>query len=346
MTDRPTAGIRILVTGARGFVGRHLVAALQADGAGVDGLDRPLPAAAAETAAAAGAADPPWLIHQRELGAPSADGGTAHHPDGRFLAELLAAGRYAAVYHLAGQSSAGASFRDPAGTVQANLFGTLELLEALRQLAAASLPVPRALVVGSAEEYGAAARPDRPCREDDPVLPLSPYATSKAAATLLCQQYHRAFDLPVIAVRAFSHTGPGQDRRFVFPDFAAQIAACEAGRQEPVLRTGDLTPARDFLDVRDVVAAYAALVAHGRPGHIYNVCSGSALTIREGLEILLGLSSIRVQIVPEAARLRPADIACLYGDPTALQTATGWRPRRVFADTLRDLLEAARRNLS
>jgi GDP-4-dehydro-6-deoxy-D-mannose reductase len=250
------------------------------------------------------------------------------------------------VFHLAGQSSAGASFDDPPGTLRANLLGTLDLLEALRRLQERDAPVPRLVAVGSAEEYGLAARPDRPCHEDDPIQPISPYATSKAAATQLCLQYHRRFGLPVIPVRAFNHTGPGQDARFVFPSFAAQIAAVEAGRHEPLLRTGNLAVARDFLDVRDVVAAYLALAERGATGRIYNVCAGSTLTIERGLQILLGLSGAAIEVVPDPTRMRPAEVPCLYGDPTALGEATGWRPRIGIDRTLRDVLEHARDTLA
>lgn len=317
----------ILITGARGFVGRHLADALMDAGEAPVGLDLPR---------LDPAADPAWLVHRHTLGTGDANAPAA-------LADLITDGGHDAIVHLAGQSSAGASFDDPAGTVRANLLGTLELLEALRLMGERGRPVPRLLAVGSSEEYGAAALPDRPCREDDPVLPVSPYATSKAAATQLCGQYHRRFGLPVVAVRAFNHTGPGQDPRFVFPSFAAQIAAIEAGRGEPVLRTGDLSARRDFLDVRDVVAAYRALLDRGQPGRIYNVCSGSSLTIREGLQILLGLSDAAIEVVADPARLRPVELPGLVGDPTALREATGWQPRRRFEETLRDLLESARK---
>lgn len=306
------------------------MAALQAAGTTVEGLDVP---------PAAGRDDPAWLVHHRRLG-------TAGSEAARGLAACLADGQYTAVYHLAGQSSAAASFSDPAGTIAANLLGTLELLEALRLLQLAQAPPPRLLTVGSAEEYGAAAPRDRPCREDDPLLPLSPYGTSKAAATQLSLQYGRSFGLPIIAARSFNHTGPGQDTRFVFPSFAAQIAAVEAGRQAPVLHTGDLSPVRDFLDVRDVAAAYLTLMDKGSCGRLYNVCSGSPLTIGEGLQILLGLSAAEIQVQPEASRLRPAEIPYLVGDPTALRQDTGWRARRSLVETMRDLLEVARRNLA
>jgi GDP-4-dehydro-6-deoxy-D-mannose reductase len=310
----------ILVTGALGFVGRHLTALLADEGLATLPLDR-----TDEDGALA------WDLGARDPEAPDR------------LARLLNEESVPAIVHLAGQSSAGASFGDPAGTVAANLLGTLELLEALRRLQDTGRPVPRLIAIGSAEEYGAAAS-DAPCREDDPTQPISPYGTSKAAATQLTIQYHRSFGLPVIAVRAFAHTGPGQSTRFVFPSFAAQIAAAEAGRAEPILRVGDLSPARDFLDVRDVVRAYRALLDAGEVGRIYNVCSGSSLTIRDGLEILLGLSTISVQIEPDPALMRPADIPVLVGDPTRLSQATGWAPRIALRDTLHALLEAARRS--
>lgn len=318
----------MLVTGAAGFVGGHLTAALASDGVPWLGLDRP--------AAVATWASP--ALTSWQLGAPDPDGPQR-------LADLMVQNGIRAVVHLAGQSSAGASFGDPAATMQANLLGTLELLESLRLLAAARRPVPTTLVVGSAEEYGAAAPRHGGCQEDQPILPISPYGVSKAAATLLCLQYHRSFGLPVMAVRAFSHTGPGQDERFVFPSFAAQVAAIEAGRTVAVLKVGDLSPDRDYLDVRDVVTAYRALLDDGQPGVVYNVCSGSSLTIGQGLEILLGLSTVQIRVEPDPERIRPADIPRLVGDPSRLRHATCWSPRIPFAATLGDLLEAARRKI-
>ena len=319
----------VLITGACGFVGRHLSASLEADGVAWLGLDR-------QEAVDNDSRDAELIGH---------DLGAGHGDAPRRLAELMSEREVTRVVHLAGQSSAGASFQDPVGTLRANLHGTVELLEALRHLRQDGVAPPTTLAVGSAEEYGAAARPDRPCREDDPILPISPYGTSKAAATLLCGQYHRSFDLPVIAVRAFSHTGPGHDARFVFPSFAAQIASIEAGCAEPVLRVGDLSPNRDFTDVRDVVRAYRALLTSGVAGQVYNVCSGSSLTIQDGLDILLGLSSVSVRVQPDPARMRPVDIPCLVGDSTKMIQATGWSAGLDFSDTLRDLLEVARRDL-
>lgn len=332
-----------LVTGALGFVGPYLVDALLAAGETVAGLDLPRPVgelpdrrgpfslaaagsggvATARYAGPAGA----WDCHLLRL------------EDATALADLLARLRPRAIYHLAARSSAAASFVDPPGVVLGNLGGTLALLEAVRALPPDDRPV--LLVAGSAEEYGGESR-GRPCREDDALNPASPYAVSKAAQTLLCRQYHRAWGVPVVVARAFNHTGPGQDQRFVFPSFAAQIAAAERGEHPPELVVGDLSSRRDFLDVRDVVAAYRALRWQGRPGEVYNVCSGRALTIRDGLEILLAAARLPLTVRQDPERLRPADVPLLVGDPTRVRRDTGWRPVHAFVDTLGALLEHAR----
>jgi GDP-4-dehydro-6-deoxy-D-mannose reductase len=318
-----------VVTGAGGFVGPYLVDALLAAGETVLGIDLPRPDA------------PPVATCTRPGGSWTCVGQSL--ADGPALTELLARVQPQAVYHLAAQSSAAASFADPGGVVLGNLAGSLNLLEAVRALPAASRPV--VVVAGSAEEYGAAAGTE-PCREDDPLQPASPYAVSKAAQTLLCRQYHRAWAVPVVVARAFSHTGPGQDTRFVFPSFAAQIAAAERGERPAELAVGNLTAARDFLDVRDVVAAYRALRDRGRPGEVYNVCAGRTLTISDGLEILLAAARLPFAVRQDPGRMRPVDIPCLVGDPGKLRRETGWAPIHDFTRTLRELLEHARRQES
>lgn len=337
-----------VVTGALGFVGVHLVTALVRAGLPVVGAGRQPD----------GGPPPPWAGGFRLTGpAPDLEGAVGYEgPDGRFsyvpldlaepqpVARLLAGLDTAAVYHLAAQSSAAASFDQPRETFAANLGGTLNLLEAVRALPGARRPV--VLAVGSCEEYGPQPDRDRPLDEDTPLNPVSPYAVSKAAATLLCLQYARSWDLPVIPVRSFSHTGPGHDPRFAFPSFARQIAAAEAGTGPTEIRTGDLSAVRDFLDVRDVVAAYRLLVRQGRPGRVVNVCSGTGLTIAEGLEILVRGARCAVTVVRDPVRDRPSDTARLVGDNTRLRQDTGWEPEHRIQDTLSGLLEEARREFA
>lgn len=327
--DRGTAraGGRDLVTGALGFAGRHLVRSLLQDGRVVTGFGLEPGDAASDPAGGPGSF--------RHLCGSVADAAA--------VAAALAASRPEVVYHLAAQSSAAASFAAPAETLTANLLGTLHLLEAVRALPAAQRPV--VVAVGSAEEYGPQPG-SAPLDEDTPLCPVSPYAVSKAAQTLLCRQYHRAHGVPVVVARPFSHTGPGQHPRFAFPSFARQIAAAEAGRGPAEILTGDLSPVRDFLDVRDVVRAYRLLAARGQAGDVYNICSGTALTMDEGLRILVSAAAVPVTVRRDPSRDRPADTPRLVGNNRKLREGTGWVPERTAASALFELLAEARKELS
>ena len=165
---------------------------------------------------------------------------------------------------------------------------------------------------------------------------------SKAAQTLLSRQYATSWDLPILVVRPFNHTGPGQDSRFVFPSFARQIAAAEAGQGPSGIRVGDLGAVRDFLDVRDVVDAYRLLMKEGIPGEIYNVCSGRGLSIARGLEILTEAARVPITVTVDQERLRPADIPVLVGNNSKLERDTGWSQQYEPEQTLQDVLETSR----
>jgi len=305
-------GRTVLVTGAGGFVGPHLARALSADGARVVGLG----------------------IEPRPGGVPLDDWYAVDLREAEPVAQAVADARPEAVVHLAGQSSAGRSFADPAGTFQANVLGTWSLLDAVRRGA----PRARVLVVGSSEVYGPQPEGSR-AGEDTAFAPVSPYAVSKAAAEAVAEAHARGHGLDVVRVRAFSHAGPGQAPHFVLPGFAQQIAAIEAGHAKPVLRVGNLEVTRDLSDVRDMARAYVALLARGERGTAYNVCRGEGVRLTEVVRRLVALARVAVRVEPDPARLRPADVAWLVGDPSRIARDTGWRAEIPLERTLADVLE-------
>ncbi|MGM0534463.1 MAG: GDP-mannose 4,6-dehydratase [Pseudomonadota bacterium] len=315
----------LLVTGAGGFVGRHLLAALR----------RRWPEAA---------------LHATTQGEPdgASQGVTWHRLDirraGRVNA-LLARLQPGAIIHLAAQSHVPTSFRQPALTWRVNLQGTLNLLEAVKRQSPASLVVN----VGSADMYGGAFRSGEPVTEASAFQPLNPYAASKAAADLAAGQYAASEGLRVIRARPFNHTGPGQRDDFVLAAFATQVARIEAGLQPPVVETGNLDAQRDFLDVEDVVGAYLALL--GLPegeqrGQAYNIASGRAVAVGELLDALLARARCPIDHRLDPARQRPADIQAVRADTTALRQATGWRPSISHAAMLDRLLDDCRRRVA
>jgi len=306
----------VLVTGAGGFVGPHLVRALAARGAHVRG---------------AGLGAPP-------AGTALEDWREADFSDGDQARAALAAAPCDAIVHLAGQSSAARSFEAPEETFRANVTGTWTLLEAMRTHA----PAARVLVVGTSEVYGA-IEPGTRAAEDAPYRPVSPYALSKAAAEQVARAYAEAHGLDVVCTRPFGHTGPGQSPRFVVPSFAQQITAIEAGRAEPVLRVGNLDVTRDLSDVRDIVAGYCALLERGRRGVTYNLCRGEGSNLRDLVAELAGAAHVQIRIEVDPARLRPADIPWLVGDPGLIEGDAGWRVQIPLLDTLHDVLEEWRR---
>jgi GDP-4-dehydro-6-deoxy-D-mannose reductase len=285
----------ILVTGAQGFVGRHLLAQLGSNAVPVD----------------------------------------ADVKDAKAVARELAAGMPSAVVHLAALSSVGTSWEEVGETWRVNAVGTVNVLEAAR----AEARDCRVVVASTGEVYG---RPRRvPTPEDEPLEPLSPYAASKAAAEVACDQARRA-GLDVVVARAFQHEGPGRDERFAVGSWAAQIARAEEAGGGTV-RVGDLSVKRDITDVRDVCRAYELLLDSSVPGGTYNVAGGRAVEMREVLELLVSLAEVPVEVELDPARARPADLPLVCGDASRLREATGWEPMIALEQTLADTLDAARR---
>jgi len=309
--------VRLLVSGAGGFVGGHLVELVrrEAPATSVHGVVQPHGSLGWSSSQGA-------RIHEADLDDPAAAAAVIEEvrPDG--------------IVHLAGQSSVHQSWLDPGGTLRTNVLGIVHLLDAARS---ASLR-PAVLVVGSAEEYGPVTEAELPIREDAPLRPASPYAVSKVAQGALALLYGPAGGMRVVLTRTFHHTGPGRGEAFAESSFARQIAEIEQGLRPAVIEVGNLDAVRDFTDVRDVVRAYLLLLEKGDPGRAYNVCSGRGRRIRDILDLLLASSSAKVEVRIDKERLRPADVPAQVGDPTRLRAATSWEPRIPLEETLRDLL--------
>jgi GDP-4-dehydro-6-deoxy-D-mannose reductase len=311
--------VRILITGATGFVGnvltRHLLATV-----------------------------PEAEIHGTSFGGQTGTPGITYHdvnlvePEATFA--LVEQVKPDAIYHLAGQAFVPRSFENPWETLEINIRAQLNIIQACLAFDLR----PRLLITSSAEVYGDVQHV--PISEDAPLRPSSPYSVSKAAQDLLGLQYFLSHQFPVLRARAFNHIGPGQSDRFVAPAFAIQIARIESGQQVPTLYVGDLSDRRDFTDVRDIVRAYALIMERGTPGEVYNVASGEARSIQSLLDTLLKHTTARIDVQVDPQRLRPSRIPILQGDCTRLKNATGWQPVIPFEQTLRDVLEDCRQRVT
>jgi GDP-4-dehydro-6-deoxy-D-mannose reductase len=246
------------------------------------------------------------------------------------------------IFHLAGQAFPPISWDDPWDTLENNIRAEVNVLDGLVKLGAGS----HVMVVGSGDEYGLVRPEDLPLREDDPLRPNSPYAVSKVAQDMLGLSYFLSHGLPVVRVRSFNHIGPRQSESFVVPAFAKQIAAIEAGLQEPVVCVGNLSARRDFTDVRDVVRAYYLVVTQGQPGEVYNIGSGRACAIQAILDILLSYSRVAIRVESDPARMRPSDTLEIQCDTSKLYAATGWQPTIPLEQSLRDVLDEWRARMS
>lgn len=246
------------------------------------------------------------------------------------------------IFNLAALTSVKESLAQPGATILNNIAGTLNLLEAVREY---GKDAPRTLIVGSSEEYGHVHPEDIPVDEATDLRPENPYAVSKIATDMLGFQYQIAYQLPLIRVRPFNHIGPGQSDRFVTGSFAKQIAEIEAGKQEPVVRVGNLSAQRDFTDVRDMVQAYHLAITKGAPGEVYNLGSDKPASIQHVLDTLLSLCKVRVRVELDTSRLRPADVPLIVCDSRKFRDLTGWRPTIPLHRTLSDILDYWRSKL-
>ncbi len=260
--------------------------------------------------------------------------------DAEAVKALLKRERPDRIYHLAAISSVSLSWKQPLLTVDVNIKGAINLLDAVRELDYR----PRVLLIGSGEEYGAASEDELPIGEDNALRPDNIYAVTKICQNMIGGLYAKAYGLDVMMVRAFNHCGPGQADFFVVSDFARQIAEAEAGKREPVLRVGNLSARRDFTDVRDVVRAYELLMQNGSAGETYNVGSGHAIAIKDILYKLTALSKTDIRVETDEKKFRPVDVPVIEADTSKLAGATGWSPAIPLDVTLADTLEYWRKH--
>lgn len=239
------------------------------------------------------------------------------------------------IYHLAAQSSVSVSWKNPALTVDVNVKGGVNILEALRELE----DKPRVLFIGSGEEYGHILPGETPIKEGNVPRPGNIYAATKVCQNMLAKIYADAYGLDVMMVRAFNHIGPNQLPLFVVADFCKQVAEIEAGNREPVMKVGNLSAKRDFTDVRDVVRAYALLMKSGCAGETYNIGSGHAIAIEDILKQILDHSSVEIRVEVDPERLRPVDVPIIEADTTKVYEATGWKPEISLEQTIRETLD-------
>jgi GDP-mannose 4,6-dehydratase len=243
------------------------------------------------------------------------------------------------IFHLAAQSYVDFSFAVPIATLETNIIGTANLLEAIRQLKISNDYDPVIHVCSSSEVYGQVREDEIPITEDNPFRPASPYAVSKVAEDMLAFQYWLSWKIRTIRTRMFTHTGPRRGEVFVTSNFAKQVAAIEAKLAEPVIKVGNLKSIRTFLDVKDAVKAYWLLVNKCPPGEVYNIGGSETMTVGDMLNMLLRLSSVKnIDVKVDPARLRPSDVTLQIPCIDKFTKATGWKPEIRFEKTLGDLL--------
>ena len=245
------------------------------------------------------------------------------------------------IFHLAAQSSVGVAWKNPQLTVDVNIKGSINVMDAVRDL----FYKPRILLIGSGEEYGHIRPEETPIREDNALRPGNIYAATKVCQNMVGSIYSRAYDMDLMMVRAFNHIGPGQASLFVVSDFCRQVAEIEKGIREPVIMVGNLAAKRDFTDVRDVVKAYVKLIQKGKAGETYNVGSGNAQEIRQILEKVIDMSDQAIEVKTDPNKIRPVDVPIIEADITKLNRLTGWKPEISVEQTIRETLDYWRMNV-
>lgn len=308
-----------LVIGAAGFVGNYLIEEMVKSG--IEAYATKLP-------------------HEK-LDNPKAKVFDLDIMDKDAIVSLLFEVRPDYIFHLAAQSSVGLAWKNPGLTIDVNIKGGVNVMDAIREL----FYKPRVLLIGSGEEYGHIQPGETPICEENHLRPGNIYAATKVCQNMIGSIYSKAYDMELMMVRAFNHIGPGQAPMFVVSDFCKQVAEIEKGLREPVMRVGNLAAKRDFTDVRDVVKAYVLLVQAGKAGETYNVGSGNAQAIQEILDLIVSMSQVDIQVEVDPNKLRPVDVPIIEADITKINSLTGWKPEILLEQTIKETLNYWRANV-
>jgi GDP-4-dehydro-6-deoxy-D-mannose reductase len=258
------------------------------------------------------------------------------------IVELFQKVRPDYIFHLAAQSSVSVSWNNPQLTVDVNIKGGVNVLEALRELDYK----PRMLLIGSGEEYGHIRKEETPIGEDNNTRPGNIYAATKTCQNMLGKIYADAYNLDVMMVRAFNHLGPNQAPLFVAADFCKQVAEIESKKRDAVIKVGNLSAKRDFTDVRDVVRCYGLIMQKGKAGETYNVGSGHAISIEELLQMILNASTAQIKVEVDPQKLRPIDVPIIEANIEKVVAATGWKPEIPLERTILETLNYWRNVIS
>jgi GDP-4-dehydro-6-deoxy-D-mannose reductase len=312
---------KILVTGANGFAGQHLIKILK-DRYGIVGI-----------------------VHKSDL----QNSGSVVYENGNildrgFLEELIKKHRPESIIHLA--AIAPTWTEDPENIFKINLFGTLNLYLAVESLKKEDGYNPKIVYISSAEVYGKTTNPEH-ITEENPFFPANYYGASKVSADRLSYQMSQSAKLNITIIRPFNHAGPGQLKGFFIPDMASQIVEIENDPQKNELLVGNLESIRDISDVRDIVAGYKLILeADTKPGDTFNLCSGKGIKMKDLLDKLLKLASKEIKIVEDPKRMRPSEVPITVGNNLKFKSLTGWEPIIPLDQTLKDTLEYWRQQIS
>ncbi len=312
---------KILITGAGGFVGSHLIKALHNKG------NAEIFAAVYQSTSDVAALVPADHIIEGDL------------TNTDFAATLVQQTKPDVIYHLAALSVVGNSVIHAVRVMNGNTSLSYNLLEAIKNHA----PHARFIAICSANEYGAVQDPSLPITESTPLRPLNPYAISKVTQEMLALQYHLAYGLDIVILRPFNHTGVGQTTEFVIPKLASQVAQIEQNGTPAVIEVGNLGTVRDFTDVRDMVQAYSLAAQSCLAGEIYNIGSGRGHSIQEIFDIFQSLTKVKLTAKVNPDLVRPADVPTLVADATKFRETTGWSPEISLKTTISDILESYRK---